>query len=127
MYVAKKWNNVFLKVGLAALLLLLGALAFFGVSSQQAFASKVDTSFYQQSNLVSDLSGKARVRDAHLVNPWGIAFGPRTPFWISDNGTGVSTVYDSRGRRVPLVVTIPSAAGSSATAAPTGIVFKRLS
>ena len=44
-----------------------------------------------QHNLVSDLSG-ADHQDPLLVNAWGIAHGPTTPWWVSDNGTGVSTL-----------------------------------
>jgi uncharacterized protein (TIGR03118 family) len=76
---------------------------------------------YVQTNLVSDIKGMARVTDPNLVNPWGMAAGPATPIWISDNGTDVSTLYSGgvRGSTpvvVPLVVTIPDGA-------PTGIVF----
>jgi uncharacterized protein (TIGR03118 family) len=85
--------------------------------------------FYQQTNLVSDLPGVALVTDPHLVNPWGIVHGPTTPFWISDNGMGVSTLYNGTGAPFPvgspLVVTIPPPHGSPAgtLAAPTGVVF----
>jgi len=48
---------------------------------------------YQQINLVADLPGVAILQDTNLVNAWGISFGPNTPFWISDNGTGLSTLY----------------------------------
>src|SRR5262245_53673004 len=86
--------------------------------------------FYKQTNLVSDLPGAAH-RDPLLVNPWGMSSGPvsparpmGTPFWVSDNGTGVTTLYNVNVSNpqpvvpVPLVVTIPPA-GS----APTGQVF----
>jgi uncharacterized protein (TIGR03118 family) len=85
--------------------------------------------FYQQTNLVSDLAGVAQVQDTHLVNSWGIVHGPTTPFWIADNGTGFSTLYNGSGTPFPpgspLVVTIPPPATSPAgtTAAPTGVVF----
>ena len=46
-----------------------------------------------QSNLVSDLPGVAQVQDPNLVNPWGISESSTSPFWISDNNTGVSTLY----------------------------------
>src|SRR5262245_26078451 len=60
---------------------------------------------YLQTNLVSDVPGGARVTDANLVNPWGIAASPTGPFWVADNGTGVSTLYNSAGTPNPLVVT----------------------
>src|SRR5207302_6996757 len=67
---------------------------------------------YHVKGLVSDLHGGAEVFDPNLVNPWGIASSPTSPFWISDNGTGVSTLYDTSGRMFPvgnpLVVTIPT-------------------
>ncbi|HLW03817.1 MAG TPA: TIGR03118 family protein [Ktedonobacterales bacterium] len=85
---------------------------------------------FEQTNLVSDIKGLARVFDPNLVNPWGIVAVPNDgPFWIADNGTGLSTVYDGRGNpfppKTPLVVTIPppSNAPQGATAAPTGIVL----
>jgi uncharacterized protein (TIGR03118 family) len=83
----------------------------------------------RQTNLVSDEAGKAATVDPNLVNPWGIAANPTGPFWINDNGQGVSSLYDSSGRPVPtnqpLVVTVPPPTGSTAdtTAAPTGMVF----
>ena len=45
---------------------------------------------YQQSNLVSDISGVAQLQDTNLVNAWGIAFGPTGPFWIGNNGSGTT-------------------------------------
>src|SRR5437868_10367848 len=78
---------------------------------------------YSQTNLVSDIPGMAAVTDPHLKNPWGISFGPSSPFWVSDNGTGVSTLYGPDGTIVPLVVTIPAPEGKAGPSAPTGTVF----
>jgi uncharacterized protein (TIGR03118 family) len=85
---------------------------------------------YRQTNLVSDIPGiNQRTTDANLVNSWGIARSPTGPWWVADNGTGVSTVYDKDGipfpEGSPLVVTIPVATEASATtpAPPTGIVY----
>ncbi len=86
-------------------------------------AKEVMQNTYQQQNLVSDLSGVAPNTDTNLVNPWGLAEGPATPFWVADNRTGVSTVYDSTGAVQSLVVTIPSPAGSQYSSRPTGIVY----
>src|SRR5579862_5040267 len=92
-----------------------------------AVSGQPRTDVYLRHNLVSDLPGQAEVMDKNLVNAWGIATGPTTPFWISDNGTGVSTLYDGAGRPFPpgngLVVTIPPPAGGSGPAAPTGVTF----
>ena len=52
------------------------------------------TGSYQQMNLVSDMAGGAAPPAPKLVNPWGISFFPGQPFWISDNNSGYSTVYD---------------------------------
>jgi uncharacterized protein (TIGR03118 family) len=80
---------------------------------------------YIVKRLVSNKPGTA-VRDPNLQNAWGVAFAPSgSPFWISDNNSGLSTLYDGDGSIVPLVVTIPGPAGSPAgfTAAPDGIIW----
>src|SRR5262245_60271555 len=61
-------------------------------------------SHYQRTNLVSDLNGKAKTLDPKLVDPWGIARGPSSssPWWVSNNGSGTSTLYDGSGRPFPL-------------------------
>jgi uncharacterized protein (TIGR03118 family) len=83
---------------------------------------KLPIAYFQQ-NLVSDLPGVADRVDPNLVNPWGIAYGPTTPFWIADNHTGVSTVYDGNGVQTRTAVAIPGPAGSKLPGAPTGVVF----
>jgi len=65
----------------------------------------------------------APVIDPKLVNPWGIAAGSTTPFWVADNHSGVSTINDASGTAQALVVTIPPPAGGTSPSAPTGIVF----
>jgi uncharacterized protein (TIGR03118 family) len=97
-------------------------LALFAIAALPAAA---DSEGYEQTNLVSDLPGIARFVDPNLVNPWGLVAGPTTPWWVSDNGTGRSTLYQGDGTIVPLVVEIPPPGNSPAgtTAAPTGIVF----
>jgi uncharacterized protein (TIGR03118 family) len=77
---------------------------------------------YLQTNLVSDLAGMAAHTDSNLVNPWGIASSTNSPFWVADNHTGVSTLYDASGTPSSLVVTIPPAPGGT-TGSPDGIVF----
>ncbi len=75
---------------------------------------------YFQTNLVSDIPGLASITDPNLINPWGISFSSTSPFWVSDNGTGVATLYNGAGRPVArLVVTIPGCGQ------PTGQVFNR--
>jgi uncharacterized protein (TIGR03118 family) len=78
-------------------------------------------------SLVADTAGTAAPTvDAHLVNPWGIAFGPTTAIWVANNRTASATQYDGNGKAqpttAPLVVNFaPGAAGAPFN--PTGIVF----
>ena len=90
--------------------------------SVSATLSAQQNQHYTQTNLVSDQPGVAPVTDSNLVNPWGLSRGSGTPWWVSDNGMGVSTLYSGAGAIVPLVVTIPSADGSS-MGNPTGTIF----
>src|SRR3954447_9098454 len=83
-----------------------------------------------QTNLVSDLPGVAQVQDPNLVNPWGISESGASPFWISDNNGGVSTLYNVPGANNtpvsinPLVVSIPTPGHPFASdGTPTGTVF----
>jgi len=62
---------------------------------------------YKQTNLVANTPGVAPVTDPQLVNPWGISRGSGSPWWVSDNGTGVSTLYIGAGAKQGLIVTIP--------------------
>ncbi|MDM7916522.1 MAG: hypothetical protein QUU85_14855, partial [Candidatus Eisenbacteria bacterium] len=78
-------------------------------------------SAYRMAKLVSDIPGEAAVTDSNLVNPWGVAYSATGPFWVSDNGTGLSTVYDGAGQIQALVVTVPPAAGEVGPSTPTGI------
>ncbi|MGA2539684.1 MAG: TIGR03118 family protein, partial [Terracidiphilus sp.] len=77
---------------------------------------------YRVTNLVSNQEGWAKVTDPLLVNGWGISQPPDGPFWISDNFSGWSTLYDSNGTKVPLDVLIPTA-GEDGPGSPTGTVF----
>ena len=65
---------------------------------------------FKQTNLVADKPGIAAVTDPNLVNPWAIASSATSPFWISNNGTGLATLYRTAGTVGPLVVTIPAKA-----------------
>jgi uncharacterized protein (TIGR03118 family) len=77
---------------------------------------------YQPSFLVSDLSGKALHTDPLLKNAWGLVYSPGNPFWISDEASGWSTLYDGKGNPQSLQVIIPPASGSG-PGSPTGIVY----
>jgi uncharacterized protein (TIGR03118 family) len=92
-----------------------------------AAEAKKAPSGYQQINLVSDLSSEgAPVTDSKLVNPWGMAYSASSPFWISDAGAGVATIYTvtpaNAVTKSTLVVTIPSTSTGS-TGSPTGQVI----
>ena len=80
---------------------------------------------YAQENLVSNIPGLASNTDPNLINPWGIAMSATSPFWISDNGTGLTTLYNTTGVTQGLVVTIPPPPGSpgGTPSKPTGQVF----
>ena len=54
-------------------------------------------------------------KDASLVNGWGLSVGPTTPWWISNNGTNTSTLYNGAGAKQALTVAVPGG--------PTGTVF----
>jgi uncharacterized protein (TIGR03118 family) len=99
-----------------------------------------DDDVYVVTPLVSNLAGAAPKVDGVLQNAWGIAFSPAaSPFWVNDNATGCSTLYDGQGTKVPLQVSIPLPGNvipasachpvnpknppNPAPAAPTGIVW----
>lgn len=77
---------------------------------------------YVTSNLVSNLAGKAKHTDALLANPWGLVYAPGAPFWISDEASGWSTLYDGKGNPQSLQVIVPPSTGTG-PGAPTGIVY----
>src|SRR5262249_23835251 len=77
--------------------------------------------FYLQLNLVSDGAVPAGLTDARVVNAWGLVSGPTTPWWISDNGTGLTTLYNVGTGAITNTFTVPGAGGQQGT--PTGVVF----
>jgi uncharacterized protein (TIGR03118 family) len=64
----------------------------------------------------------ANPADPLLVNAWGLTSLATSPFWVSDNGTGKSTLYNSLGQKQSLVVTVPAAGVSAAPGTPTGVI-----
>jgi uncharacterized protein (TIGR03118 family) len=82
---------------------------------------------YSQTNLVSNVAGVGATTDTQLLNPWGISVLPGQDFWIADNNSGVSTLYDQNGNKDNgLIVTIPGASsnpnGNCSPGCPTGTV-----
>ncbi len=99
--------RIAIRIGTAALLL-----------SSFAFAQQ-----YTQTNLVSDVAGKATVTDPNLKNAWGLARSATSPWWVADNATGLSTLYNAAGAIQGLVVTVPPPKDGTGPSAPTGVVF----
>jgi uncharacterized protein (TIGR03118 family) len=82
---------------------------------------------YFQTNLVSNTASVAATTDPQLLNPWGISLLPGQDFWIANNNSGTSTLYDLNGNKnTALVVTIPGATknpnGNCSPGCPTGNV-----
>jgi uncharacterized protein (TIGR03118 family) len=100
--------------GLAAFVIVAG-----GIAAASASADDHGGNRYTVHNLVSDQAGVADHQDANLVNAWGIAASSTSPWWVNDNGTNVSTLYNGDGvaqfQPNPLVVSVDGG--------PTGIVF----
>jgi len=99
--------------------------------------SRGERDAYVITPVVSNLAGHAAKQDPVLQNAWGIAFSPAgSPFWVNDNATGCSTLYDGAGTKVALQVSIPlpgnvvpatscqpNNTSGTAAAAPTGMVW----
>jgi uncharacterized protein (TIGR03118 family) len=105
------------------MLLLFAATVTLGISS----SVQAQQTGFMQTNLVSNTAGAAMTTDPQLLNPWGISFLPGQDFWISDNNSGTSTLYDNNGNKdTALVVTIPAATknpnGNCNPGCPTGTV-----
>src|SRR3989454_12709417 len=84
---------------------------------------------YQRTDLTADssaVSPSAANIDPNLVNAWGLSRSSGSFWWVADNGTGLSTLYDGTGAPQQLVVTIAAPAGSSEPSTPTGTVYNFL-
>src|ERR1051326_9027810 len=88
-----KWNSARLSRlnGIRHPLMLIGGAASLILTLQAAALDHANN--YLQINLVSDQAGVAVLQDTNLVNAWGMSFSGTSPFWVSDNGTGKSTLY----------------------------------
>ena len=84
---------------------------------------------YKQTNLVSNIAGRAPVQDSNLKNPWGLTRSSGSPWWVGNNNSGTSTLYTGTGAIIPIngtgTVTVPPPNGSPAgtQSTPTGVVF----
>ena len=72
---------------------------------------------YTVTPLVSDQPGVAPVVDPNLVNAWGLTASATSPWWVANNGTSTSTLYNGAGQKQALTVTVGTDSG------PTGVVF----
>jgi uncharacterized protein (TIGR03118 family) len=80
---------------------------------------------YTRTDLTADIAATSPTApnlDPNLVNAWGLSRSSGSPFWVADNGTGLSTLYNGAGVRQALVVKIPTLDGTG-TSAPTGTIF----
>ena len=78
-----------------------------------AFITPAQAGLYNQTNLVSDISGLATITDPQLINPWGFSHSATSPFWISNQGMNSSTLY---------AVTGPTTVTKTVINAPSGFV-----
>jgi uncharacterized protein (TIGR03118 family) len=98
---------------------LFGALLVLAMSLASNFALAACGLAYSATTLVKNTGKKG---DKQLINPWGLVYSPSAPFWLSDQGSGLSTLYDGNGVKQSLVVTVPAASGTG-MGSPTGIVY----
>jgi len=82
---------------------------------------------YQSTKLTSNQPRVALHTDPNLQNAWGVTFLPASvfpggsPFWVSDNNAGVSTLYNATGMLVAPPVNIPTPSADTG-GTPTGLV-----
>jgi uncharacterized protein (TIGR03118 family) len=79
---------------------------------------------YVQTNLQANTSGAAEATDPNLVNAWGLTRTSGSAWWVSDNKTGVATLYNGPGTKQSLTVVIPPAVENEKTpiGSPTGLI-----
>ena len=90
-------------------------------AAEPSFAATAAANSFKQTNLIANkASFGAKLTDPNLVNAWGLATGPGSPLWVSDNNSGNATVYSGgvKGGAVSVDSTVPVPGGN-----PTGQVF----
>ena len=87
------------------------------------FVSTAALAQYQITNLNTNQFGKAAHTDPLNVNTWGLVHGSGSPWWVSDNNSGWSTLYTSSGQQVQQLKVLIPTAGENGPGSPTGIVF----
>lgn len=113
--------RAFAALSSAALLLLMANTAN-GQEYPAMQTAPLPTNHYTVANLTTNDATSAPFADPNLVNPWGLSRRSDSPWWVSDNGTGLTTLYTGTGSVIPLVVTIP-AAKSGNMGSPTGTIY----
>ena len=78
---------------------------------------------YTVTPLVSDVPGVAPLTDPNLVNAWGLARSATSPWWVADNETMKTTVYNGAGA----LVSVGGLAFQTVPGNPTGAVFSGIS
>jgi uncharacterized protein (TIGR03118 family) len=92
-------------------------------------AGFLETDLFANKSPLTDGNGVVhtpKVVDPNLQNPWGVGATPTSPFWVSDNNSGLSTLYNVTSTTFavnPRVVSIPSPGNPLGGGAPTGLVF----
>ena len=113
-------------------LVALAGLSFIGYVARGASSGYVETDLVvnvMKSGVptLTDANGITHIAqffDANLINPWGVGESGSSPFWVSDNGAGLSTLYNTSGSPLPLVVSIPAPGAPLGNGGkPTGVVF----
>jgi uncharacterized protein (TIGR03118 family) len=100
---------------IAVAITVLAAVALIAAGIIGAGTARAASDAFTVNPLVSDGGAAASLTDPSLVNGWGLSAGPTTPWWASDNGTSLSTLYSGTGAKTPLTVSV--------LGAPTGTVF----
>jgi uncharacterized protein (TIGR03118 family) len=78
-----------------------------GVALPAAAQNPNAQNLYSVQKLVSDVPGEAAITDSNLVNAWGISHGSTSPWWVSNEGTDTSTLYNGNtGAKVDLTVAV---------------------
>ena len=80
------------------------------------------TNAFNQTNLVSSVAGQAGVTDPNLINPWGTSSSSTSPIWVSDQGSGLATVYNPNGSPIKVALS-PMIPAVGTPSGPTGQVF----
>ena len=116
----RRWPAAVTMIAAAAGLVAIGVPAWASASGSAPSAAHPADSFKQTNLIANKASFKAKLTDKNLTNAWGLAAGPGSPIWVSDNNSGFASVYSGgiKGGAVSLDLTVPVPGGN-----PTGQVF----